>query len=172
MCKQINRQPVIFVFYNDTHAFYVDYKEFVEKNMKFDSTYRYIKSSLKLLLALNNSEIADSEIDDIVNQMTNSSDGDSENVSETINNTLSNNSEFNNKIIQDINTTVNNSEKTSASKDDIKKFNSSLKESDKQLLNYIKNNTTMLLSKGLGGSKVLIIFACKPEIVSITLKSK
>ena len=37
---------------------------------------------------------------------------------------------------------------------------------------YIKNNTTMLLSKGLGGSKVLIRFACKPEIVSITLKSK
>ena len=133
---------VIFVFYNDTHAFYVDYKEFIEKNMKFDSTYRYIKSSLKLLLALNNSEIADNEIDDIVNQMTNSSDGDSENVSETINNTLSNNSEFNDKIIQDINTTVNNSEKTSASKDDIKKFNSSLKESDRQLLNYIKNNTT------------------------------
>ena len=30
----------------------------------------------------------------------------------------------------------------------------------------------MLLSKGLGGSKVLIRFACKPEIVSITLKSK
>ena len=37
---------------------------------------------------------------------------------------------------------------------------------------YIKNNTTMLLSKGLGGSKVLIRFDCKPEIVSITLKSK
>lgn len=37
---------------------------------------------------------------------------------------------------------------------------------------YDKNNTTMLLSKGLGGSKVLVRLACKPEIVSITLKSK
>ena len=37
---------------------------------------------------------------------------------------------------------------------------------------YIKNNPTMLLSKGLGGSKVLIRFACKPATVSITLKSK
>lgn len=37
---------------------------------------------------------------------------------------------------------------------------------------YEKNNTTMLLSKGLGGSKVLIRFNCKPEIVSIVLKSK
>ncbi|MGL5749905.1 MAG: metallophosphoesterase, partial [Paraclostridium sp.] len=37
---------------------------------------------------------------------------------------------------------------------------------------YEKNDTTMLLSKGLGGSKVLIRIACKPEIVSITLKSE
>lgn len=37
---------------------------------------------------------------------------------------------------------------------------------------YEKNNTTMLLSKGLGGSKVLIRFNCKPEIVSITLKNR
>ncbi|MEG2786235.1 MAG: metallophosphoesterase [Romboutsia sp.] len=36
---------------------------------------------------------------------------------------------------------------------------------------YEKNNTTMLLSKGLGGSKVLIRLNCKPEIVSITLKN-
>ncbi|SCI88929.1 Uncharacterized metallophosphoesterase Cj0846 [uncultured Clostridium sp.] len=35
---------------------------------------------------------------------------------------------------------------------------------------YEKNDTTMILSKGLGGSKVLIRFNCKPEIVSITLK--
>jgi uncharacterized protein len=37
---------------------------------------------------------------------------------------------------------------------------------------YEKNDTTMILSKGLGGSKVLIRFNCKPEIVSITLKCK
>lgn len=37
---------------------------------------------------------------------------------------------------------------------------------------YEKDNTTMLLSKGLGGSKVIIRFNCKPEIVGITLKSK
>ncbi|MGL5754652.1 MAG: metallophosphoesterase [Paraclostridium sp.] len=36
---------------------------------------------------------------------------------------------------------------------------------------YEKNDTTMLLSKGLGGSKVLIRLNCKPEIVSITLKN-
>lgn len=35
---------------------------------------------------------------------------------------------------------------------------------------YEAKNTSMLLSKGLGGSKVLIRFNCKPEIVSITLK--
>ena len=36
---------------------------------------------------------------------------------------------------------------------------------------YEKNNSTMLVSKGLGGSKVLIRINCKPEIVSIKLKS-
>ena len=35
---------------------------------------------------------------------------------------------------------------------------------------YKKDDTTMILSKGLGGSKVLIRFNCRPEIVSITLK--
>lgn len=35
---------------------------------------------------------------------------------------------------------------------------------------YEDKNTSMILSKGLGGSKVLIRFNCKPEIVSITLK--
>jgi len=38
--------------------------------------------------------------------------------------------------------------------------------------NYKKDETTMILSKGLGGSKVLIRFNCRPEIVSITLKSE
>lgn len=37
---------------------------------------------------------------------------------------------------------------------------------------YKKNSSTMLLSKGLGGSKVLVRLNCKPEIVQITLKSK
>ena len=36
---------------------------------------------------------------------------------------------------------------------------------------YEKNNSTMIVSKGLGGSKVLIRVHCKPEIVSIKLKS-
>lgn len=35
---------------------------------------------------------------------------------------------------------------------------------------YDKNNSTMIVSKGLGGSKVLIRINCKPEIVKITLK--
>lgn len=37
---------------------------------------------------------------------------------------------------------------------------------------YEKKSSTMLLSKGLGGSKVLVRLNCKPEIVQITLKSK
>ena len=37
---------------------------------------------------------------------------------------------------------------------------------------YDKNNSTMIVTKGLGGSKVLVRINCKPEIVKITLKSK
>lgn len=36
---------------------------------------------------------------------------------------------------------------------------------------YENDSSTMLLSKGLGGSKVLLRLNCKPEIVKITLKS-
>ena len=36
---------------------------------------------------------------------------------------------------------------------------------------YIKNKSTMIVSKGLGGSKVLIRVNCKPEIVNIKLKN-
>ena len=36
---------------------------------------------------------------------------------------------------------------------------------------YEKDNSTMILNKGLGGSKVLIRLNCKPEIVKIILKS-
>lgn len=36
---------------------------------------------------------------------------------------------------------------------------------------YIKNKSTMIVSKGLGGSKVLIKVNCKPEIVNIKLKN-
>ena len=37
---------------------------------------------------------------------------------------------------------------------------------------YDKNKSTMIVTKGLGGSKVLVRINCKPEIVKITLKSK
>lgn len=37
---------------------------------------------------------------------------------------------------------------------------------------YTKNKTTMIVSKGLGGSKVLIRINCKPEVVSIKLRKK
>lgn len=131
---------VTFIFYNETHAFYVDYKEFIEKGMRFDSTFRFIKSSLKILIGLNNSEISDNEVDELVIQMINSSDGDSEEVSNNINSTISNNAEFNKQMIQDINKPVIEAEKTVASKSDISSFNSKLKASDKQLLDYIKNN--------------------------------
>ena len=36
---------------------------------------------------------------------------------------------------------------------------------------YIKNKSTMIVSKGLGGSNVLIRVNCKPEIVNIKLKN-
>lgn len=36
---------------------------------------------------------------------------------------------------------------------------------------YINDNSTMIVSKGLGGSKILIRVNCKPEIVSIKLKN-
>lgn len=36
---------------------------------------------------------------------------------------------------------------------------------------YTKNKSTMIVSKGLGGSKVLIRINCKPEIVNIKLKN-
>ena len=36
---------------------------------------------------------------------------------------------------------------------------------------YTKNKSTMIVSKGLGGSKVLIRVNCKPEIVNIKLKN-
>lgn len=36
---------------------------------------------------------------------------------------------------------------------------------------YMKNKSTMIVSKGLGGSKVLIRVNCKPEIVNIKLKN-
>lgn len=37
---------------------------------------------------------------------------------------------------------------------------------------YNKNKSTMLLSKGLGGSRILMRINCRPEIVKITLKHK
>lgn len=37
---------------------------------------------------------------------------------------------------------------------------------------YYKNNSTMIVTKGLDGSKVLVRINCKPEIVKITLKYK
>lgn len=37
---------------------------------------------------------------------------------------------------------------------------------------YDKNDSTMIVTKGLGGSKILVRINCKPEVVKITLKSK
>ncbi|WP_434797305.1 metallophosphoesterase [Terrisporobacter vanillatitrophus] len=37
---------------------------------------------------------------------------------------------------------------------------------------FDKNNSTMIVTKGLGRSKVLVRINCKPEVVKITLKSK
>ncbi len=58
------KEHVIFMFYNDTHAFYIDPQEFKEKGLKFDSIFRFMRTSLKTLIGLNNGVLNPLEIDE------------------------------------------------------------------------------------------------------------
>lgn len=90
---------VVFLFYNDTHAFYVDYSEFKEKNFKFDSMFRYIRTSLKLLISLNLSEISSDEVDTLEQNMLNSPDNSSSVVEETVDVKLNGASNFQKEVL-------------------------------------------------------------------------
>ena len=70
------KQHVIFLFHNNTHGFYVDYAEIKEKEFKFDNIYRLIKTSVKAIIALNNSEVNAVDIQEAIND--NVSDEDAE----------------------------------------------------------------------------------------------
>ena len=89
---------VVFVFYNDTHAFYIDYKEFIEKGLKYDSMFRYIKTSLKLMIGLNNAEISDEDIDELENKLLSESD-DTINQDKIVDDKFNKNSEFNENMV-------------------------------------------------------------------------
>lgn len=90
---------VVFVFHNETHAFYVDYGEFKERNLKFDATYRFIRTSLKLLIALNAKIISPIELGD--SNIADDSDGISE--EKEVNEKIMKGSTFNKSIVEDIN---------------------------------------------------------------------
>ncbi len=58
------KEHVIFMFYNDTHAFYIDPQEFKEKGLKFNSVFRFLRTSLKTIIGLNNGMLNPLEIDE------------------------------------------------------------------------------------------------------------
>lgn len=52
----------IFVFYTDTHAFYIDKQELMQRDLKFEAIKRMIRSSLKVLISLNSGALSPSEV--------------------------------------------------------------------------------------------------------------
>ena len=95
--KQMNH--VVFVFYNNTHAFYVDYSEFKEREFKFNAIYRFIRTSLKTLIALNGNLISPLEVED----STTADESDGMNEETSIDEKINKGSVFNKSIISDIN---------------------------------------------------------------------
>lgn len=132
--KVKNLNHVVFLFYNDTHAFYVDYSEFKEKNFKFDSMFRFIRTSLKLLISLNLSEISSDEIDAMENNMLNSPDDSSNVIEENVDTKLNNVSNFQKELVNTVNSSNSNDRKVS--KIDFNKRDNS----DKSLANFINKN--------------------------------
>lgn len=76
-----SKRHFIFFLHNDMYGFYVDPSEFFEKNLKFETIFRLIKTSMKSLIALNankvdsisldnaiGEEVSDEEIEDSVNK--------------------------------------------------------------------------------------------------------
>lgn len=94
------KDHVIFIFHNKTHAFYIDYQEFKNRNLKFDSMFRFIRASLKLLISLNIGEVSPVEIDD--NYIDKYSDNDSEKAESTIDDKIKINKEFSKSIVEQI----------------------------------------------------------------------
>ena len=92
------KDHVIFIFYNKTHAFYIDYQEFKNKNLKFDTMFRFIRASLKLLISLNNGEVSPVEIDD--SYVDSYSDSDSEQAEAKVDNKIATNKEFSKSIVE------------------------------------------------------------------------
>lgn len=92
------KDHVIFIFHNKTHAFYIDYQEFKNKGYKFDAIYRFIRSSLKLIISLNIGDVSPVEIDD--NYIDNYSDGESEKSEDKVDKKISINKEFSKSIVE------------------------------------------------------------------------
>ena len=121
----------VFVFYNDTHAFYVDYKEFVEKHLRYDSMFRYIKTSLKLLISLNNSELTDEEIDELENKLL--SESDDTNIQEQlVDDKINNASKFNQDMVDAVSEPANKLKPNKAVKIDFTGDNKNITDANKQ----------------------------------------
>lgn len=88
------KEHVVFMFHNGTHAFYIDVAEFFEKAYKFDTIYRYIRTSLKTLLALNAGLISAMEVDD----QTTASDDDAGKMEAELDNRLKISAAFNKEL--------------------------------------------------------------------------
>lgn len=97
---------VVFLFHNDTHGFYVDYKEYIAKGMKYQAVFRYIRTSLKLLISLNNAEIADNEIDELENRMLNSNDADTVETENEVDSKINKAEEFQKELVNAANKPV------------------------------------------------------------------
>jgi hypothetical protein len=57
------KEHVIFLFHNDTHAFYLDPCEIREKELKYEFIFRLCKLSLKIITSINNRSLSPLEVD-------------------------------------------------------------------------------------------------------------
>lgn len=168
-----NEDHVVFIFHNDTHAFYIDYSEFKEKNFKFDSIFRYIRTSLKLLISLNLAEISSDEVDTLEQNMLNSPDDSSSVVEETVDTKLNGASNFQKEILNAAKSNIH--ENTNTSK--IAKIDFNTKnQADSTLLNFINKkedsfddtSTLELLAKAQDkmNKQIELGFTSKQELAS------
>ena len=136
----------VFIFYNDTHAFYVDYKEFVEKNLRYDSMFRYIKTSLKLLIGLNNAEITDNDIDELENKLLTETD-DTVNQEQIVDEKLNNTSKFNEDLVEAVAEPAEKLKTTKAVKIEFTGDNNKVEEANKQFEKFMNPYQTKLSDK-------------------------
>jgi hypothetical protein len=57
------KSHAVFIFHNDTHAFYLDPLEIKEREIKYNNLFTFIKLSLKTLISLNNKTITPLDVD-------------------------------------------------------------------------------------------------------------